>query len=111
VHLISRLRKSVWDCGALWCAVVYYKVMARLEKSIRRSISLPHRIAKHVHAIARTHKTSANRVLVDLIEAGIQARESEKRRFFALANRIAESDDPTERQRIKEELARMTFGD
>jgi len=64
-----------------------------------------------VHAIAKTRKTSANRILVDLIEAGIQAKEGEKQRFFALANRLTESDDPTERQRIKEELARMTFGD
>jgi len=64
-----------------------------------------------VHTIAKTRKTSANRVLVDLIEAGIQAKETEKQRFFALANRLTESDDPAERQRIKEELARMTFGD
>ena len=85
--------------------------MTRLEKPIRQSISLPYRIAKHVQAIARTHKTSANRVVVDLIEAGIEARQAEKRRFFALADRMAESDDPVERQRIKEELARMTFGD
>jgi hypothetical protein len=85
--------------------------MTRLERPIRQSISLPHRIAKHVHAIAKTRKTSANRVVVDLIEAGIQAKEAEKQRFFALANRIAKSDDPVERQRIKEELARMTFGD
>ena len=91
--------------------MVYYKVMTRLEKPIRQSISLPHRIARHVHAIARTHKTSANRVVVDLIEAGIEAKEAEKRRFFALADRMADSDDPAERQRIKEELARMTFGD
>jgi hypothetical protein len=109
-HLIIRPRKSNWDYGAFWCAVVYYKVMARLERSIRQSISLPHRIAKHVHAIARTRRTSTNRVVVDLIEAGIEAKEAEKRRFFALADRIAESDDPIERQRIKEELARMTFG-
>jgi len=85
--------------------------MARLERPVRQSISLPIRIAKHVHAIAKTRKTSANRILVDLIEAGIQAKEGEKQRFFALANRLTESDDPTERQRIKEELARMTFGD
>ena len=91
--------------------MVYYKIMTRLEKPIRQSISLPHRIAKHVHAIARTHKTSANRVVVDLIEAGIEAKQAEKRRFFALADQMAESHDPVERQRIKEELARMTFGD
>jgi hypothetical protein len=85
--------------------------MARLEKSVRQSVSLPPRIAKHVHAIAKTRKTSANRVLVDLIEAGLQSKEAEKRRFFALANQLTESADPAERQRVKEELARMTFGD
>jgi hypothetical protein len=90
--------------------MVYHQVIARLEKPIRQSIPLPQRIAKSVRAIAKTRKTSANRVVVDLIEAGIQAKEDEKQRFFALANRIAESDDPAERQRIKEELARMTFG-
>jgi len=106
-----RLRKSGRDFGAFWCVVVYYNAMTRLERPIRQSISLPHRIARHVHAIARTRKISANRVVVDLIEAGIEAREAEKRRFFALADRMAESDDPVERQGIKEELARMTFGD
>ena len=85
--------------------------MARIEKSVRQSVSLPPRIAKHVHAIAKTRKTSANRVLVDLIEAGLQSKEAERRRFFALANRLTESADPDERQRVKEELARMTFGD
>lgn len=85
--------------------------MARLEKSVRQSVSLPPRIAKHVHAIAKTRKTSTNRVLVDLIEAGLQSKEAERRRFFALANQLTESADPAERQRVKEELARMTFGD
>jgi len=91
--------------------VVYHAVMPRLERPVRQSISLPPRIAKRVHTIAKTRKTSANRVLVDLIEAGIRAKETERQRFFALANRLTESDDPAERQRIKEELARMTFGD
>jgi hypothetical protein len=85
--------------------------MAKPRQSIRQSISLPIRIAQHVRATAKTRKTSANRVLVDLIEAGIQSKQAEKQRFFALANRLAEPGDPTERQRIKEELARMTFGD
>lgn len=51
------------------------------------------------------------RILVDLIEAGLQSKEAEKERFFALANRLTESADPTERQRLKDELARMTFGE
>ncbi len=85
--------------------------MARGEKSVRQSVSLPTRIAKHVRAIARTQKISANRVLVDLIEAGLQSKEAERQRFFELANRLTESADSAERQRIKEELARMTFGE
>jgi hypothetical protein len=84
--------------------------MAKIEKSARQSVSLPRRIAKHVRAIAKTRKTSANRVLVDLIEAGIRSKETEKERFFALTNRLSESTDPSERERIKKELARMTFG-
>ena len=84
--------------------------MVRLEKAVRQSVSLPPRIAKRVLAIAKSRKTSANRVLVDLIEAGIEAKEAEREHFFALAHRLTESDDLAERQRIKEELARMTFG-
>jgi hypothetical protein len=91
--------------------VVYPLVMARLERPIRQSISLPPHIAKRVHSIAKTRKTSASRVVVDLIEAGIQAKEAEKHRFFSLADQLTKSDDPIERQRIKEELVRMTFGD
>jgi hypothetical protein len=84
--------------------------MVKTERSTRQSVSLPRRIAKHVHAIAKTRKTSANRVLVDLIEAGLRSKESEKERFFALTNQLSVSNDPSERQRIKKELARMTFG-
>ena len=64
-----------------------------------------------MRALAKTRKTSANRVLVDLIEAGLESKEAEKKRFFALANKLAESTDPAERQQLKEELAVMTFGD
>jgi len=39
-----------------------------------------------------------------------QSKEAEKERFFALSNRLAESSDPAERQQIKKELARITFG-
>lgn len=85
--------------------------MAKSEKAVRQSVTIPTHIAQRVRAIAKTRKTSANRVLVDLIEAGIQSKEAEKERFFALANRLSESGDPAERQRLKKELARMTFGE
>lgn len=85
--------------------------MAAREKSVRQSVSLPHRLAKHVRSMARVNKTSSSRVLVELIEAGLESKQAEKERFFQLANQLAESRDAKERQQLKEELARMTFGE
>jgi hypothetical protein len=84
--------------------------MADAERTIRQSVSIPAGIAKRVRTLAKTRRTSANRVLVDLIEAGLQSKETEKERFFSLVSRLTESSDPAERERVKEELARMTFG-
>lgn len=85
--------------------------MAETEGSVRQSVSIPTGIAKRVRALAKTRKTSANRVLVDLIEAGLQSKETEKERFFSLVNRLTQSRNSAERKQLKEELARMTFGD
>ena len=82
-----------------------------LRKPVRQSVSLPADLARRVKDLAKSKKTSANRVVVDLIEAGLEAREREKKRFFDLADRLAHSDDRKEQQRLKEELARLTFGD
>jgi hypothetical protein len=84
--------------------------MTDAERTIRQSVSIPAGIAKRVRTLAKTRKTSANRVLVDLIEAGLKSKEAEKERFFLLVSRLTESSDPAERERLKEELARMTFG-
>jgi hypothetical protein len=84
--------------------------VANTDKSVRQSVSLPSRVARRVKALAKTEKTSANRVLVELIEAGLASKEAEKERFLALANRLTASADPAEREKLKEELARMTFG-
>lgn len=85
--------------------------MNRAEPVVRQSVSLPSRVAKRVRAIARTRKTSANRVLVDLIETGLETKEAEKERFLALARRFKECSDRAESDRLREELARMTFGE
>lgn len=50
-------------------------------------------------------------MIVDLIETGLEAREQEKKTFFELADRLVHSSDAFEQRRIKEELARLTFGD
>ena len=46
-----------------------------------------------------------------MIESGLEARAKERQRFFELADRLARSGDPEEQSSLKEELARMTFGD
>jgi hypothetical protein len=85
--------------------------MASLEKPVRQSVSLPPRIARKVKALAKTKKTSTNRIVVDLIETGLEAREREKKLFFELADRLSRSEDADEQKALKEELAHITFGD
>ena len=84
--------------------------MSTTAKPVRQSVSLPARVARRVRALAQTNKTSTSRVIVDLIESGLDAREQEKKRFFEFADRLSRSRDPEEQARLKEELARMTFG-
>jgi len=85
--------------------------MAESQRNVRQSVSLPSVVARRVQALAKRRKTSANRVLVDLIESGLEAKEREKLAFFELADRLAHTSDRTEQKRLKEELARMTFGE
>ncbi len=85
--------------------------MRTLEKSVRQSISLPPRVARRVQALAQRKNASTNRIIVDLIESGLTAQEQEKKRFLDLTDRLARSADAAEQKRLKEELARMTFGE
>jgi metal-responsive CopG/Arc/MetJ family transcriptional regulator len=85
--------------------------MATTQKAVRQSVSLPLPLAKRVKALAKTRKVSSNRILVELVETGLQSKEDEKRRFLELADRLSKSTDPKEQQELKEQLARMTFGE
>jgi metal-responsive CopG/Arc/MetJ family transcriptional regulator len=85
--------------------------MSTAHSSVRQSVSLPARLAKRVLALAENKKTSASRVLVDLIETGMRAKEAKHQRFFELTDRLAEATDPAERKQLQEELACMTFAE
>ncbi|MFY9822480.1 MAG: hypothetical protein WAM82_13935 [Thermoanaerobaculia bacterium] len=85
--------------------------MSTVERPVRQSISLPPGTARRVRSLAKSSRTSAHRILVELIESGIEAREQERKHFLELADRLASSSDPEEQSRLKKELARMTFGD
>ena len=85
--------------------------MSIAEKTVRQSVSLPTRVARRVKSLAKASSTSANRIIVDLIESGIEVRERERKHFFDLADQLAHSRDAEEQKRLKEELARLTFGE
>jgi len=80
-------------------------------KQVRRSVTLPGRIAKQVDAIADRRRLSDNRVLVELIELGIEASKQKERAFFDLAERFRAEKDPAESKRLGNELGRFVFGE
>ncbi len=83
---------------------------APTAKSPRQSVSLPPRLAQRIRALARTKRTSASRVIVDLVESGLNAQEQERQRFLELADRLTRSTNAQEQKDLKEQLARLTFG-
>jgi hypothetical protein len=83
-----------------------------LEKAelIRRSISLPPEIAERIDDIAATRHVSANRAMIDLLRDAIAAYDQRKKAFLDLADRFQKSTDPSETEKLREELASITFG-
>jgi len=80
-------------------------------KTVRRSVTLPRDVAKQVEAISKQRRLSDNRVLVELIEAGIQAQKEKEKAFFDLANRFREANDPKEVRQLGDQLGRFVFGE
>jgi len=79
-------------------------------EATRRSISLPREIAEKIDAIAASRHVSGNRAIVDLLADGITAYEQRRAVFMELADRFQKSTDANETERLREELARMVFG-
>jgi hypothetical protein len=73
-------------------------------------VSLSAGVARKVRALARAKRASTSRVIAELVESGLQVHDAERDRFLTLADRLAGSSDPAEQQQLKEELARLTFG-
>ena len=60
--------------------------------------------------MATSRKLSKNRVLLELIENGIEADKRKQQEFFALAQRFRDEDDPETASRLGDELGRLVFG-
>jgi hypothetical protein len=78
--------------------------------AIRRSISLPAEMAEKLDSIAEARHVSANRAIIDLLADAIAAYEQRRMIFLELADRFQKSTDPAESERLREQLANMTFG-
>jgi hypothetical protein len=60
--------------------------------------------------MAKTRRLSANRLLVELIEDGMEAQARKQQQFFQLAERFRGATDPEDAKRLGDELGRMVFG-
>jgi hypothetical protein len=84
--------------------------MPLANKAVRQSVSLPANVAAQVRTMAKARRLSANRMLVELIENGIEAEKQKQQEFFDLAERFRSATDPKEVKRLGEQMGRMVFG-
>lgn len=100
--------------GDLWCNYVMTSTRSKGQKrprtSTRRSVALNKELDSRIKALARQQNRSANQIIENLIAAGLEAKEAEKRHFFEVAERMRSTTDPAVVKEAKEELARMIFG-
>ncbi len=73
-------------------------------------MSLPANVAAQVRNLAKTRKLSANRMLVELIENGMEAEKRKQQEFFDLAERFRTATDPAEVKRLGDRMGSMVFG-
>ena len=90
--------------------VVHNDVTMPKEKTVRQSVTLPLKVATQVRSMAKRRRLSANRMLVELVEEGLEARQQKEKAFFELAERFRAAADPKEVERLGEELGQMVFG-
>ena len=84
--------------------------MRTAKKAVRQSVSLPTNIAAQVRTMARARRLSANRMLVELIENGIEAEKQKQQEFLDLAERFRNATDPEDVRRLGDQMGRMVFG-
>ncbi|HEV2196130.1 MAG TPA: hypothetical protein VGR55_11145 [Candidatus Acidoferrum sp.] len=80
------------------------------NKAVRQSVTLPAKTAAQVRSLAKNRRVSSNRMLVELIENGIEAEKRKQQEFFEMAERFRNATDPAEAKRLGDELGRMVFG-
>jgi hypothetical protein len=90
--------------------MVHNGAMRTATRSVRQSVSLPANVAAQVRSLAKARRLSANRMLVELIENGMEAEKRKQQEFFDLAERFRNATDPEEVKRLGDQMGRMVFG-
>lgn len=90
--------------------MVHTGVMRSSNKAVRQSVTLPAKTAAQVRSLAKNRRVSSNRMLIELIENGIEAEKRKQQEFFELAERFRNATDPIEAKRLGDQLGRMVFG-
>ena len=85
--------------------------MGTRNQTVRQSVSLPSNVAAQVRNLAKARRLSSNRMLLELIENGMEAEKRKQREFFDLAERFRAATDPQEVKRLGDQMGRMVFGD
>lgn len=90
--------------------MVHTGAMATTQKSTRQTVTLPAKVAKQVRSMAKRRRLSANRMLVELVEEGIELKKQKEKVFFDVAERFRTATHPDEIQRLGDELGKIVFG-
>jgi hypothetical protein len=96
---------------SLLCTIMVYTGDMPASKQVRRSVTLPLQVAKQVDSMAKRRRLSDNRVLLELIEEGIEAQKKKEKAFYELAERFRAARDPEEIKRLGDNLGRFVFGE
>ena len=91
--------------------LVHTGAVSSPKKTVRQSVSLPSTLATQVRSLAKNRRLSSNRMLVELIENGIEAEKRRQQEFFELAELFRNTADSKEAKRLGDKLGRMVFGD
>ncbi len=89
--------------------VVHNGAMRPAKKNVRQSVSLSAGVAAQIRGLAKARRLSANRVIVEMIESGMEADKRKEQAFFDLAERFRAAVDPDEVKRLGDEMGRMVF--
>jgi hypothetical protein len=68
-------------------------------------------LADQIERIAKKKRLSDNRVLVELVEQGLEAHKEKEKAFFVLAERFRAASDPDEIKKLGDKLGRFVFGE